>query len=167
MNLITTRLILAVLIIPLLISCNEEPATLPSSAGGYLENAIGIDAEEKIFLYNGEDLLPQEKLFLDSDEIFLRVDSSSQITLGEPYVSEWKNDVYTFFRTELPIIKIGTRNGRDVHEVYESSQFTLIENGQITLTGDLGIRLRGNTSLFFPKKSYRIELWEDNQGLRN
>ncbi len=168
MNLIGTQSILATSIILLSTSCNKEPTVAPSSDNNYLEEAISIDEEEKILLYNGDGAnLPQEKLYLGGDEVVLLVDSTNQITLGEPYDSEWRGNSYTFYRTELPIIKVNTRSNRDVHEVYESSQFALIENGQVTLTGDLGIKLRGNTSLSFPKKSYRIELWEDSQGLRN
>ena len=133
-----------------------------------MEDVVSIDDDEKMLLYNGDDAdLLQKKLYLGGNEIVLLVDSTNQISLGKPYNSEWRGSSYTFYRTELPIIKINTRSNRGIHEVHESSQFALIENGQVTLTGDLGIKLRGNTSLSFPKKSYRIELWEDSQGLRN
>jgi len=37
---------------------------------------------------------------------------------------------------------------------------TITVEGQVVHTGDIGIELRGSSSLFFPKKSYGLETWD-------
>ena len=149
-------------------ACNEKEVVTPSSVDTFLADIIGIDEEEQILLHNGEDIdLTISSLSLDDDEIVFNNNTSTQMQLGEAYETEWRNNTYRFFRTELPILKIQTQTPAALSEVYESAKFALVENGQITLNGNLGFKLRGNTSLFFPKKSYRLELWEDSEGAMN
>ncbi|MEM6805647.1 MAG: CotH kinase family protein [Bacteroidota bacterium] len=158
-------------IIPLFLfisSCESEERVSPKNTDAFLKDIIAIDREEALLLYNGENIdVTQASLSLDNDEIIINSDSSQGINLGELYSSEWRESSYSFFRTELPILKIQTRKNVSIGEEYASSEFALIEKGKLSLSGNLGIKLRGNTSLTFPKKSYRLELWEDEQGQIN
>lgn len=149
-------------------SCTgDKPSVNPDIANGYIKDEIGIDSVERILLYNGPDADPfQGNLLLDGDVITFE-DSTDQLNLGESYKAIWRNTEFRFFHTEFPIIKIQTRTDETIGDEYSSSQFSIIESGDISLTGNVGIRLRGNTSLSFPKKSYRLELWEDEQGEKN
>ncbi|MEO0469957.1 MAG: CotH kinase family protein, partial [Bacteroidota bacterium] len=161
-------LIVSIFALPWIPSCKQAEAVDPVNTNTFLNDIIGIDNGEKLLLYNGESIdLAQESLNLDNAAIVIQSEPSNQITLGKRYQAEWKEEAYNFFRTELPILKVQTRNSQRISETYESSKFTLIEAGQITLSGNMGIKLRGNTSLSFPKKSYRIELWADEEGLNN
>ncbi|MEO1518846.1 MAG: CotH kinase family protein [Bacteroidota bacterium] len=146
-------------------SCKKEATVTPAIDTAFLDDIISVDVEEKVMLYNGEGIdVAEESLFLDNAEILFNADVISQLAVGRAYESRWKENDYRFYRTELPILKIQTRSNSEIGERYESSQFVLMESGEIVLKGNLGIRLRGNTSLAFPKKSYRLELWEDAEG---
>lgn len=159
-----TSLLICLLV---LLGACKEVDDVPPVMETFLDEVVAIDQQDRIILYNGNEVSSsQDVLFLDGDEITVTevVDS---LALGSPYRSAWRDNSYTLYKTELPILKIRTATASIVEEDYEPSQITLIEQGQITLQSNLGIRLRGNTSLSFPKKSYRLELWEDETGSSN
>ncbi|MEM9820797.1 MAG: CotH kinase family protein [Bacteroidota bacterium] len=143
-------------------SKDTEPEMMMEEAPRYFSNTVGIDLESSLLIYNGT----EQNLSIEGEEINF-ADTVSQIRLGQAYSVDWQGEAFNFFRTELPIIKIQTRSAQNIDVEYAAAQFNLIEAGEITEWGNLGIRLRGNTSLQFPKKSYRLELWEDEQGLEN
>lgn len=68
--------------------------------------------------------------------------------------------------TQLPLVNIATDN-EIVDDPRVLSQFTFSESNGNVVTSKLGIEIRGGTSRFFPKKSYRIEFWEDDEGLNS
>lgn len=152
-----------VLILVCCTSCSKDEPVDPAFVNTYLNEVVGVDTADGILLYNGSQ---DPQLSLDGDAIMFD-DTVSQLTLGERYNTFWQEDSYSFFRTEFPILKIQTTETQGIESEYANARFSIIEAGEITLTGNLGIRLRGNTSLTFPKKSYRLELWEDSQGQIN
>ena len=145
------------------VSCNQDD-DVSNRQETFLDEVVAVDQEERIILYNGNDANSSQDTLSLGGETITFVDTLDNVELGLPYSSLWRNLTYTFYKTELPIIKIRTASTNIVEEVYESSQITIIEQGQITLQSTLGIRVRGNTSLSFPKKSYRLELWNDTKG---
>ncbi|MEM6344485.1 MAG: CotH kinase family protein [Bacteroidota bacterium] len=168
MKVFSNLLLFGLLILLSLLSCKQKRVIPSQKIDTFLDEVIGIDEEAQILLYNGQNIdLTTSSLSLDQEVIVIETDTLNQIALGDPYTSEWRNNTYRFYRTELPILKIQTRENTEISEAYESAQFALIENGLITLKGNLGLKLRGNTSLSFPKKSYRLEFWEDTEGVNN
>jgi hypothetical protein len=149
------------------VSCSEELSPNQAELDKVATGIFGIDFGEKVLLYNGSDVNPgQEQLLIDGDAIVFD-GLTDKANIGKQYSTQWRNSSYSFYRIEFPIINIQTRNGQSVGEEYNSSQFDLIDSGRVVLSGNLGIRLRGNTSLTFPKKSYRLEIWEDTKGADN
>jgi hypothetical protein len=128
---------------------------------------MGIDSEERLIIYNGAVNNPSESsLLLDGEVINFEVEDS-KIELGDSNKVYWRGEEYVFYKTEFPILKIETSGDGNIGDLYSSSKFNIIENGQSTSTGNLGIRVRGGSSQLFPKKSYRLELWEDSEGIIN
>lgn len=157
---------LLICLVVLVAGCKEVD-NVPPVYETFLDEVVAIDQEDRIVIYNGNEVSSsQDVLFLDGDEITI-TEAADSLVLGSPYRSTWRDNSYTLYNTDLPILKIRTATSSIVEEDYEPSQITLIEQGQITLQSNLGIRLRGNTSLGFPKKSYRLELWEDETGSSN
>lgn len=80
---------------------------------------------------------------------------------------------YPFFSSNLPILKINTGGASIPNEPKIGATMQLIHNGpgQINYindtpngyNGSIGIELRGNSSLGFPKKSYGFEIWDITQ----
>lgn len=64
----------------------------------------------------------------------------------------------------LTSFSINTSNVQIIDEPKIDAELTITTNGQIVHTGDVGIELRGSSSLFFPKKSYGMETW-DSEGM--
>jgi len=63
----------------------------------------------------------------------------------------------------LPLIQIQTLGDSIVDEPKVSAEMLITQNADTLYNGHLGIEFRGATSqLFFPKKSYGIELWDEN-----
>lgn len=63
----------------------------------------------------------------------------------------------------LPAFFIDTKNATIVNEPKIPADFRIIENGETTYSGRMGIELRGSTSRrLFEKKSYGFETWDAN-----
>jgi hypothetical protein len=69
---------------------------------------------------------------------------------------------YTLYFTPLPIISItATDSIVDEPKILASLDYS---DDEQTITSNIGIELRGASSLSFPKKTYDLEFWEDNTG---
>lgn len=148
-------------------SCTDQESSVdPGPLSEVTAAGFGIDLADKMLLYNGAAFNPAQQQLLIEDEVLL-FPYDEELMLGLLYSVSWQSEAYQFFRTELPILVVQTRDAEIIGELYQSGTFDLIEDGQVTTTGNTGIRLRGNTSLGFPKKSYRMELWEDEEGVTN
>jgi hypothetical protein len=153
------RLISALTIL-LVVACTKPAGEVPFQ--GINTGIFGLDREEGILLYNGPDKSPsQEELRIDGDVIrFPQLPDS--LGLGEPIPAEWRDAPYRFYRSELPLLRLDVRAGVEPGADYRSAHYTLVDGGTVTAEGLAAIRLRGNTSLEFPKKSYRLELREED-----
>lgn len=72
---------------------------------------------------------------------------------------------YTLYFTQLPIISIESSN-EILDEPKTLANFIYSDESQI-LISKIGIELRGGSSQKFPKKTYDIEFWKDNEGSDN
>jgi len=62
----------------------------------------------------------------------------------------------------LPQIEVNTNGGTIVDEPKISADITISEADVVTYDGNIGIEFRGATSQTFPKKSYGLETWDEN-----
>ena len=78
-------------------------------------------------------------------------------------VRDEQNFSHRLYFTELPIIKINTNN-TIVDEPRVHALLSLCESNGDLLEHDIGIEYRGGSTQSLPKKSLRIEFWNDPQG---
>jgi spore coat protein H len=127
-----------------------------------------IDQSKKMILVN-QDIAQinarygHNKGSITLDKAYTFVNEVEELSNGKAYSVTAENVTYSLYFTQLPIIKINTKHAIvDDPRVYAT--FAMSEmNGQ-TITSNLGIEVRGGFSQTFPKKSYRIEFWEDTLG---
>ena len=77
-----------------------------------------------------------------------------------------------FVSTNLPIVKLTTESGEEVTQEKNPALLEIIHNdtGNRNLvsspaneySGNCGLKLRGESSLTFAKKSYSLEMWDEN-----
>lgn len=72
---------------------------------------------------------------------------------------------YIAYNTPLPLIQIDAPNGI-INEPKRMSTIQYADSTE-TLTSFAGIELRGSSSLFFPKKTYDLNFYQDNLGQNN
>lgn len=128
--------------------------------GDGLSVSYAIDSELNLVLYNGKDVNVQEGLIIDNETLIFDTPDTS-FSVGKAYPCTYKGSSYIFYRTELPIITISTNDQEIVDEPKIPGKMTFIESGKESVDFDLGIELRGLLSQTFPKKSYSIELREE------
>ena len=63
---------------------------------------------------------------------------------------------------KLPQIIINTNGGIIIDEPKISAAINISHAGEVSYTGNIGIEIRGASSQMFPKKSYGIETWDEN-----
>lgn len=140
----------------------QETVTVPS-------NLFQIDHNEKLIVVNQDvatinTLWPGQKNTVQLDELYTFNTPQASVAIGTAYgVKNPSNVDYMLYFTQLPLINI-TTNNEIVNDPRVLSQFTFSESNGNVITSKLGIEIRGGTSRFFPKKSYRIEFWEDDLG---
>jgi hypothetical protein len=79
-------------------------------------------------------------------------------------VRDEQDNLYQLYFTELPIINILTDN-LIVNEPRVHAQLSLCESNGNLMEDHIGIEYRGGSTQSLPKKSFRIEFWEDAQGV--
>ncbi|MEP5339941.1 MAG: CotH kinase family protein [Algibacter sp.] len=84
------------------------------------------------------------------------------ITYKQSYVINNNSNQFTLYFTSLPIISIETDN-TIVNEPKVLADFIYADNEQI-VTSKIGIEIRGSSSQGYPKKTYDLEFWEDDNG---
>ncbi|MCD7972774.1 MAG: CotH kinase family protein [Candidatus Azobacteroides sp.] len=131
----------------------------------------GIDHEHKLILIN-QDLQeinnlfqhnPQGIAFKNTTYYFLKPIQALEI--GIPYLMEAQDKKkYTLYFTSLPVIHITTEN-EIADEPRVLADFRLTESNKNSVISKIGIEYRGKWSQSLAKKPFRIEFWEDNNGL--
>ncbi|MCK9254976.1 MAG: CotH kinase family protein [Bacteroidales bacterium] len=91
----------------------------------------------------------------------------SEFELGRSYsLIDGNYTNYILYFTEFPIINIEC----DSHvpsDFRALANFKISESNGNVLENIIGIELQGSSSLFYPKKNYRIEFWVDPYGMIN
>jgi len=128
------------------------------------------DTEKKIILIN-KDIEAINTLYPNNKESVLSNGSTytfssplSQFKIGKAYqVIDTNGENYDLYFTQLPIINISTDN-TIVDEPRVYAHFTLCENNGDFIENAIGIEYRGGWTQSLPKKSLRIEFWNDMVG---
>ncbi|TGV03183.1 CotH kinase family protein [Flavivirga rizhaonensis] len=84
------------------------------------------------------------------------------VTYKQSYTISNNSNQFTLYFTSLPIISIETAN-TIVDEPKVLANFVYADSEQI-VTSKIGIEIRGGSSQSYPKKTYDLEFWEDNNG---
>ncbi|WP_350293581.1 CotH kinase family protein [uncultured Croceitalea sp.] len=97
--------------------------------------------------------------------LFLILSCNSDNTVGatDDEVGEEEQENPISLEDRLPQVFVDTKGGTIVDEPKISSDAVLVIAGDTIYNGNLGIEFRGATSqLLFPKKSYGLETWDEN-----
>jgi hypothetical protein len=129
-----------------------------------------IDQSKKIIVVNRSvddinSIWTQPKTVIQLDTFYSFVTPINQVVIGEPYSISIPSEFsyYSLFFSELPIISITTDN-EIVDEPRVLANFTIVESNGQEIKSNIGIEYRGGFSQSLPKKSFRIEFWEDEIG---
>lgn len=150
----------------------------PLYVGAYSQNSVvnidkthfNIDINKKIILINKDveelnSFYSELKINISSnDDKFTLATPVPEFKIGAAYkVSDIHNEVYDLYFTQLPIINISTEHTIiDEPRVY--AHFSICETNGNYITHNIGIEYRGGWTQSLPKKSLRIEFWNDTQG---
>lgn len=107
-----------------------------------------------------------DKILTDDEYNFTETIHNFQNGQAYKTIKTSTSQEYTFYFTELPIIHIQVNENLNAKD-YKVARFTMSESNQTFHSELMGIRHRGASSLSFPKKSFRIEFWEDSSGTVN
>lgn len=128
------------------------------------------DAEKRIVLINKEigelnSIYSGEKNIINSGNHQYNLASPIiQFEYGIAYeATDSENESFEIYFTQLPIISIFT-NDSIVDEPKVYAQFSLCQSNGDYIENSIGIEYRGGWTQSLPKKSFRIEFWEDVTG---
>jgi len=128
-----------------------------------------IDHERKLIVVNQNTeqinaQWTQPKTAVILDELYSFTHAVPTVEIGVPYdVANSDETNYTLYFTQLPLVNIFTPHVI-VDEPRVFAEFIMSEsNGNITRS-NIGIEYRGGWSQSLPKKSLRIEFWNDTNG---
>jgi len=162
-NLLHFIAITVVCLLLLPITSKAETDTLQIPEGRYfIDHNLGlILCPLGIELINGIITSPVSAILLD--EVYHFETSFEYFTAGQPYSVFLNGGEFQFYFTSLPVIAINC--GYEIPIDFRvTSRVKLVDNLGDELNSWAGIRIRGGTSVYFPKKSYRLEFLEDSIG---
>ena len=81
---------------------------------------------------------------------------------GKGFVIDYHHKKYALHFTELPVLTIDAADSIP-NEPKIVAQFSYTDREQ-TFNAQIGVELRGGGSIFYPKKTYDIEFWDDEEG---
>ena len=114
-----------------------------------IEDYANLNGYEKVYLIAGN----------AAYQFAIRPD---QLTFDQSYELKKGDQIFRLFLTRLPIITIDTYEPI-VDEPKRLASFSYADDSQV-VESFIGIELRGGFSQTFPKKTYDLELWEDQTG---
>ncbi|KZS38899.1 hypothetical protein AWE51_15065 [Aquimarina aggregata] len=129
------------------------------------EESYGIDKKHKIIVWNFK--LPDSlKSNTDTFKITFGKEldfysSVDTLLFTKNYNVKINNEIFKLYITKLPLIKIIT-NQKVKDDPKVPSQFTFAHHYS-RKSAVVGVELRGNISLKFPKKSYDLEFWQNSE----
>jgi spore coat protein CotH len=106
----------------------------------------------------------KDKITINGEYTFNSPVEDLQIGTLYKIKKESDNVEFKLYFTQLPVIRI-THEGQILDEPRISAQFKMVESNHTVLTSNIGIEYRGGWSQSLPKKSLRIEFWEDVKGI--
>lgn len=137
------------------LSCAQSPVE------GNENLYYGVDVQNKLIVCHEEALsavLIENTLTLDGLKYQL-LESVSDLKTQQVYRVVKATDTFSLYITTLPIIKM-TANDTIVDEPKRMADFSYASASE-SYQGAIGIELRGNSALRYPKKSYDLELRKD------
>lgn len=119
----------------------------------------GVDHEKGIIVINDMSMKSATTLSLDQTYIL-----EKPLKKGEAVTAhDADGNEYRAYLSTLPIITI-TTDGEIVNTPAVHGMMT-VSDGDSSLTVHAGLKIRGTSSQQYDKKSYRVELWRDAEGL--
>lgn len=147
------------------LSAQTLTVTIPE---GYFDidhtNDIIVSRLEQIENYANLENYDEVLLIFDQTTYHFSVKPDS-LVYSSSYQIYGDNNIFTLYFTPLPLLSI-VSNTQIIDEPKVPAFFTYADEEQL-LTSVVGIELRGGSSLFFPKKTYDLEFWEDPSGVIN
>ncbi|RRA97734.1 CotH kinase family protein [Larkinella rosea] len=137
--------------------------SIPIATGRYqIDNSLKLIVCNQLPPFPAGQPLPT--LFFDKDYTFTQAVSAFEI--GKPYKVKTGSTTFTLYFTNLPLVNIDTQGNQTISTTDDRTKgtFTLANDTDPLFTASMGIRIRGNSSRKFPKKSYNMELWKDPDG---
>ena len=137
-----------------------------NSEVNHLEGYYGVDQKNKIIVCHRAfiDSLSLKSDTLDQfnlgDTSYSFIDSPSQLQSTDRYLVVNAVDTFQLYFTPLPIIKI-TNSDSIVNEPKSMARMSYVDSTS-NFNMDIGIELRGNSALKYPKKSYDLEIRIDS-----
>lgn len=103
---------------------------------------------------------------LNLDKPYAFTQPISAFEAGKAYTVKNGTTTFTLYFTSFPLVEIKTQASQAIsnNDNRTKGTFTLANANDPLFTSDMGIRVRGNVSRSFPKKSYNMELWQDPAG---
>lgn len=128
------------------------------------------DAEKRIVLINkeiGELNLAysgEKNIIHSGNRQYHFASPITEFEYGKAYeATDTDNESFEIYFTQLPIISIFT-NDSIVDEPKVYAQFSLCQSNGVYIENSIGIEYRGGWTQSLPKKSLKIEFWEDEKG---
>ncbi len=151
-------IILTLLAIFILLEYSEKKSSLSKEPNFY---PFGFDLKNKIIVYNGKSIAINSGILKIENYVFHIDSTDTKLSMGKKYTVNFQGEIFRMFYTELPILDIKTGK---IKRKYSQSKLCLLEKGEKAFFSFARLKIRGTTSRKFPKKSYNIELWKDEQG---
>lgn len=132
------------------------------------ENKFGIDDSDALILSRIQNMEDYQDIG-NYSEVFINFDQNNFRFLTSPNSLSYSNSYqvedinnsneFTLYFTQLPIILINSDN-TIVDEPKVHANFIYTDDEQ-TVISNIGIEIRGGSSQAYPKKTYDLEFWED------
>ncbi|MEM9886375.1 MAG: CotH kinase family protein [Bacteroidota bacterium] len=131
---------------------------------------IYVDTEKSLVLINKDTdtlntLYTGEKNQIElAGQLYAFTSIISELEIGKAYeITNTANENFVLYFTQLPIVHILTSN-TIVDEPRVAAQFTWCESNSNHVESAIGIEYSGGWTQTLPKKSFRIEFWENEVG---
>ncbi len=140
-----------------LIACGQNGPVFTPTAHSYQ-----IDYDKKIIVLNidVEDDINQELTTLQLEDAYTFTMPANGLKDTEKYTVEKNGEAYSLFITKSPILSIQIKDSLTKHPKV-LGHFRYFD-ADTTFTSTIGMDLRGNLSLTYPKKSFNVEFYTDS-----
>jgi spore coat protein H len=154
---ITKKITLLATFFVTLVACGQHSPVFTPTAHSYQ-----VDHNNKIIVLNidMEDDVSQELTALQLDEKYLFSSPANGLKDIEKYTVEKGGEAYSLFITKSPILAIQVKDSLTKHPKV-LGHFRYFD-ADTTFTSAIGIDLRGNLSLTYPKKSFNVSFYTDS-----